>query len=222
MQELVTWGPHLSGWWDGWTSDFAVWGEQEGEMRFGFDLWVFTSSVAFCLLVSVWSEAHCPLQCPVCSCGCLLEPPTNVLFDYSCFFQGVVADHAMSLEPELLKMTLIPSWNAPTSSKVARVGEVLCLLPLSAEPASVDKQGSTTVGGLVMQESASWEPHWFSWQWLAGICTGAFVSCQPEWNVNHSLGAWSSDHCTLREGFCLCLHAAITQVFGCWKPYFFI
>lgn len=121
-----------------------------------------------------------------------------------------------------LEMTLILSLDAPTSSKVARVGEVLCLLPLSAEPASVDKQGSTTVGGLVMQKSANWEPHWFSWQWLPGICTGAFVSCQPEWNVNHSLGAWSSDHCTLREGFCLCLHTAITRVFGSWKPYFFV
>lgn len=115
-------------------------------------------------------------------------------------------------------MTLILSLNTPTSSKVARVGEAPCLLPLPAEPASVDQQGSTPVGGLVMQKSASWEPHWFSWQWFAGICTGAFVSCQPEWNVNHSLGARSSDHCTLREGFCLCIHTAITLVFGSWKP----
>lgn len=56
-------------------------------------------------------------------------------------------------------MTRILSLNAPTSSKVARVGEVLCLLPLSAETASVDQQGSHRVGGLVMQKSASREPH---------------------------------------------------------------
>lgn len=56
-------------------------------------------------------------------------------------------------------MTLILSLNDPTSSKLAWIGEVLCLLPLSAETASIDQQGSTTVGGLVMQKSASWEPH---------------------------------------------------------------
>lgn len=47
----------------------------------------------------------------------------------------------MGLQPEL-ENTLILSLNAPTWPWVTSVGKVPCLLPLSAEPASVDQQGS--------------------------------------------------------------------------------
>lgn len=110
------WHEALPEWMMGWL-DFRIycvgWAGQRDEIW--FDLWVFISSVAFynCLLVPVWSEAHCPLQCCVCSCGCLFKPPTNVLFGYSCFFQGVVADHVVNLEPELLRNGTDPFMKGP-------------------------------------------------------------------------------------------------------------